>query len=117
MAVRTTIGGSCLLWNLPGFHMHSISIVKLEGAPRLILQHVPRCAVFSTEPKVHLTHGDLSRHHVLVEGSKITGILDWETAGYCPEFWEFCRMRWMTPAQACVLVRIFSSPRWEKEIK
>jgi hypothetical protein len=75
---------------------------------------------FPTETKVYLTHGDLLPHNILVEGSKITGILDWETAGYYPEFWEYCRMHdlgWMTPAWACVLARIFPGPRREKEIK
>ena len=34
---------------------------------------------FSTETKAHLTHGDLLSRNILVEGSKITEILDWET--------------------------------------
>lgn len=70
--------------------------------------------------KTLLTHGDLLPRNILVEGSKITGILDWETAGYYPEFWGYCEMHgpgWMTPARACVLGRIFPGPRREKEIK
>jgi Phosphotransferase enzyme family len=75
---------------------------------------------FQTEAKVHLTHGDLLPHNILVEGSKITGILDWETAGYYPEFWEYCQMHdleWMPPAWANVLARIFPGTRREKETK
>jgi len=75
---------------------------------------------FPTETEVYLSHGDLLPHNILVEGSKLTGILDWETAGYYPEFWEYCRMHdpgWMTPAWACVLGRIFPGPRREEEIK
>lgn len=73
-----------------------------------------------TEANIHLTHGDLLPQNILVEGSTITGIIDWETAGYYPEFWEYCRMHdpgLMTPAWAHVLARIFPSPRREKEIK
>ena len=65
---------------------------------------------FPTQGQFYLTHGDLLPHNVLVEWSKITAILDWETAGYYPEFCEYCRMHeplWMTPAWGRVLARIF----------
>ncbi|KAI1784834.1 kinase-like domain-containing protein [Ganoderma leucocontextum] len=68
---------------------------------------------------VHLTHGDLVPHNILVDGSTITAVIDWETAGYYPEFWEYCRMHhpdWMTPHWAHVLERVFPGPRREKEI-
>jgi hypothetical protein len=44
-----------------------------------------------TEAQVYSTHGDLPRN-ILAEGSNITAIIDWETAGCYPEFWEYCRM-------------------------
>ena len=47
---------------------------------------------FPTEGQFYLTQGDLLPHNILVDGSKITAIIDWETAGYYPEFWEYCRM-------------------------
>lgn len=77
-------------------------------------------SAFPTEGQVYLTHGDLLPHNILVDGSTITAILDWETAGYYPEFWEYCRMHdpgWMTPAWGRVLARIFPGPRREKEIR
>lgn len=66
------------------FHMH-LRAWSGQGVPpsRLVLQHVrSTICSFSTEAKVHLTHGDLSPHNILVKGSEITGITDWETAGY-----------------------------------
>jgi len=74
---------------------------------------------FPTDGQVHLTHGDLLPHNILVEGSKIAAIIDWETAGYYPEFWEYCRMHeagCMTPGWEHILARIFPGPRREKEI-
>ncbi|KAH7886513.1 hypothetical protein F5I97DRAFT_1808227 [Phlebopus sp. FC_14] len=74
---------------------------------------------FPTEAHIYLTHGDLLPHNILVEGSKITAIIDWETAGFYPEFWEYCRMHHpvlMTPAWAYILGRVFPGPRREKEI-
>ncbi|KAL7270060.1 hypothetical protein RUND412_007245 [Rhizina undulata] len=36
-----------------------------------------------------LTHGDLAPRNVIVSNRKISGIIDWETAGWYPEYWEY----------------------------
>ncbi|KAF9781919.1 hypothetical protein IL306_012766 [Fusarium sp. DS 682] len=36
-----------------------------------------------------LTHGDLSPRNILVEGSTIAGIIDWELSGFYPEYVEY----------------------------
>ncbi|KAL5366197.1 kinase-like protein [Aspergillus floccosus] len=35
------------------------------------------------------THGDLSSLNILVRGDNIVGIIDWETAGWYPSYWEY----------------------------
>lgn len=45
--------------------------------------------VMSTEHRIVLTHGDLNPHNILIEDAKIVGLLDWEAAGFYPEYWEF----------------------------
>lgn len=35
------------------------------------------------------THGDLDSMNVLVQGDNIVGIIDWDTAGWFPEYWEY----------------------------
>jgi aminoglycoside phosphotransferase (APT) family kinase protein len=35
------------------------------------------------------THGDLSSLNILVHGDKVVGIIDWETAGWLPTYWEY----------------------------
>jgi hypothetical protein len=35
------------------------------------------------------THGDLSSLNVLVRGDQIVGIVDWETSGWFPAYWEY----------------------------
>ena len=35
------------------------------------------------------THGDLSSLNVLARGDEVVGIVDWETAGWMPGYWEF----------------------------
>ncbi|EQL30608.1 hypothetical protein RJZ56_006950 [Blastomyces dermatitidis] len=36
-----------------------------------------------------LTHGDLNSPNILVDGDKIVGIVDWDTCGWYPEYWEY----------------------------
>lgn len=35
------------------------------------------------------THGDLSSLNILVRGDQIVGIIDWETSGWYPAYWEY----------------------------
>lgn len=35
------------------------------------------------------THGDLSSLNILASGDEIVGIVDWETAGRYPSYWEY----------------------------
>jgi hypothetical protein len=79
-----------------------------------LFQHLP------TNAPICLAHGDLFPRNILVDGTTITDILDWETAGFYPEFWEYCQMhdpKWMTPAWTYVLSHIFPGPQREEEIK
>lgn len=36
-----------------------------------------------------LTHGDLSPQNVMVKDGQVVAILDWETFGWYPDFWEY----------------------------
>lgn len=47
--------------------------------------------------RVLFTHSDLKHHNILVSGSRITGFLDWESAGWYPEYWEFTTAFRITP--------------------
>ena len=35
------------------------------------------------------THGDLSSSNILVRGGMVVGVIDWEMAGWYPEYWEY----------------------------
>ncbi|KAF2874652.1 hypothetical protein BDV95DRAFT_675014 [Massariosphaeria phaeospora] len=47
----------------------------------------------SYDHEVIFTHADLCGDHILVEPStgKITGIIDWEMAGWWPAYWEYSK--------------------------
>ncbi|KAF2875933.1 kinase-like domain-containing protein [Massariosphaeria phaeospora] len=40
-------------------------------------------------PAPVFTHGDLSSLNVLASGDEVVGIVDWETAGWYPSYWEY----------------------------
>ncbi|KAF1958004.1 kinase-like protein [Byssothecium circinans] len=35
------------------------------------------------------THGDLKHHNIMAHNGHVSGFLDWESAGWYPEYWEF----------------------------
>ena len=43
--------------------------------------------------KIVFTHGDLKHHNIMVDGGHFTGFLDWESAGWYPDYWEFTTAR------------------------
>lgn len=46
--------------------------------------------IISMPHQVVFTHGDFKAHNILVdEEGHLSGFLDWECAGWCPEYWEF----------------------------
>ena len=61
--------------------------------------------MFSDDParrghNIVFTHGDLNPRNILVDrvcmsngtyGWRVTGIVDWETAGYYPEYWDYTK--------------------------
>jgi aminoglycoside phosphotransferase len=52
------------------------------------------------------THGDLNTSNIMVDGGRVTGIIDWEFGGWYPPYWEY------TAAWSGHYVRL----GWEKEI-
>ena len=38
-----------------------------------------------------LTHGDISPRNIIVNDNQIVAILDWESAGWYPEYWEYVK--------------------------
>ncbi|CAH0043627.1 unnamed protein product [Clonostachys solani] len=48
----------------------------------ITLQDLPRV-------KTCFTHGDLNSCNILVRDGKVAGIIDWEFAGWYPDYWEY----------------------------
>ncbi|KAK4142033.1 uncharacterized protein C8A04DRAFT_30437 [Dichotomopilus funicola] len=82
---------------------------------------------FSDDParrghKIVFTHADLNARNILVDlvplpdgttGWRVTGIVDWETAGYYPEYWDYTKalfegLRW-EPRFLKMVHRVFAA--------
>jgi len=52
--------------------------------------------------KVLLTHGDLHPRNIMVQGTSVTGIIDWEHGGWYPEYWEYLKgLNSFDPSEEC----------------
>lgn len=61
----------------------------LNGTPRPI-RHALIEALGSTN-NIVFTYSDLTPRNVIIEGNRVKGLLDWEYAGWYPEYWEFIK--------------------------
>ncbi|KXJ84945.1 kinase-like domain-containing protein [Microdochium bolleyi] len=59
-----------------------------------------------SEYQLVLTHGDLSSLNIMVEGDNVVGIVDWETAGWLPAYWEYTSAKNVNP----------TNEFWESEV-
>lgn len=67
--------------------------------PESIPQDLKNLFLFHERPwgKPVFTHGDLSSLNILAQGDKVTAIVDWETAGWMPAYWEYTSARNANP--------------------
>ncbi|PGH15016.1 hypothetical protein AJ79_02698 [Helicocarpus griseus UAMH5409] len=54
----------------------------------------PLSYLYEKDHDICFTHSDLSLSNLFVERGRLTGIIDWEHAGYKPEYWEYTRAVW-----------------------
>jgi len=45
-------------------------------------------ARFDTTMSV-FTHGDIADHNIMIHKGKLSGLIDWETAGWMPVYWDY----------------------------
>ncbi|KAF9075099.1 hypothetical protein BDP27DRAFT_1212893 [Rhodocollybia butyracea] len=79
-----------------------------------LLSKLPRHA------PIRFAHADLLPRNIMVDGTTITAVIDWATAGFWPGYWEYCRMHnpeWASPGWDRVLGLVFPEERRSEEIK
>ena len=68
---------------------------------------------------IQFTQGDILPKNIIVEGSRVTGIVDWATGGFYPAHWEYCPTHdptFRTPGWKLVLQEVFLGEPREVEI-
>lgn len=69
--------------------------------------------------QVVFTHGDFFLHNILVHDGHVSGFIDWESAGWYPEYWEFTTpLRWPSrdPEGGALFMRL-GGERYTKELE
>ena len=61
----------------------------LRGTPSMIRSTL--ADAFNTNSRIVLTHGDLTPRNIIVKGNRVQALLDWEYAGWYPEYWEYVK--------------------------
>ncbi|KAI0139091.1 kinase-like protein [Hypoxylon sp. NC0597] len=65
--------------------------------------HIPD-VVHRSGHKIVFTHGDINMRNILVDkNGRLSGIVDWETAGWYPDYWEYTKARYVTKLKWCWL--------------
>lgn len=116
-------GGGILDWRIPDSQRGELRFKTEAEFNRYLTdpfwEEIRRCAAKShnIQHDIVFTHGDLNPRNILAENGRITGIVDWENAGWFPEYWEYTKahysvrslMRWL----ADVVDQIFEGYREE----
>ncbi|KKZ65229.1 hypothetical protein EMCG_08938 [[Emmonsia] crescens] len=59
-----------------------------------IRTEIPLSYLYEKKHELCFTHSDLHLSNLLVRRGRLCGIIDWENAGFEPEFWEYARIVW-----------------------
>lgn len=82
------------------FNNHLTSHLRCSSAEAVGEENVLK------DHRSYFTHSDFHSTNLLVDRGRLSGIIDWECAGYMPEYWEFTKAMWTT-LQDPVLESIF----------
>lgn len=61
----------------------------LRGTPPLIRNTLAHA--LDVNSQIVLSHGDLTPRNIIVKGDRVQALLDWEYAGWYPEYWEYVK--------------------------
>ncbi|TVY35290.1 hypothetical protein LSUB1_G004842, partial [Lachnellula subtilissima] len=88
-AITNATGGPCLDYRISADPVGPFRSEK-EFSESLQLGILPDL-VHRTGYKIVFTHADLNMRNILVKDGRISGIVDWENAGWFPEYWEYTK--------------------------
>ncbi|OJD12940.1 hypothetical protein ACJ73_09271 [Blastomyces percursus] len=124
--ICNSMGGGILDWRIPDSQRKEIRFSTESEFNKYLTDPFwdeirKRAAVsHNVHHDIVFTHGYLNPRNILAENGKITGIVDWENAGWFPEYWEYTKahytvrslIRWLTD----VVDQVFEGYREELNI-
>ncbi|KAI9744760.1 MAG: hypothetical protein M1818_001685 [Claussenomyces sp. TS43310] len=88
-AISSASGGACLDYRINGSPVGPFRDER-ELSKSLRLGILPDL-VHRDDHRIVFTHSDLSMRNILVKDGRISAIVDWENAGWYPEYWEYTK--------------------------
>ncbi len=86
-AISNTVGGPCLDYRIDSEPVGPF--VDEKAFNEFLMVGALPGLMHKDGHKIVYTHGDLNMRNILMKDGMITGIVDWENAGWFPEYWEF----------------------------
>ncbi|KAI9742592.1 MAG: hypothetical protein M1818_003733 [Claussenomyces sp. TS43310] len=75
--------------NHDAFHLFLRGGIPLDNSTQIFGEVVTRSHM--RRYKSHFSHADLSLQNILIKDGKVAAIIDWEFAGWYPEYWEYTK--------------------------
>jgi len=96
LSITSTMGGPILDYRI-SLDLVGPFIDEAAFNERLKLGAVPN-AVHQTGHNIVFTHADFNMRNILVDPRtrRLSGIVDWENAGWYPEYWEYTKAYFIT---------------------
>ncbi|KAI1962405.1 hypothetical protein LOZ58_002746 [Ophidiomyces ophidiicola] len=79
----------------------------------------PLSLLYDKEHEICFTHSDLHLSNLLLENGKLSGIVDWENAGFKPEYWDYTKAVWgfMSNERFARQMRLAFDKNYEDELE
>lgn len=84
--------------------------VDLQNTPPEVLNPL-------LEDRIVFVHTDLTMRNVLVQNGRVSGIIDWEDAGWCPSYWLPHVLRWLRPGCEGIWARHWIAHRFDPSLE
>lgn len=101
---------------------HLISDFNAMLVHRSVLQETKDniSSVHARQYRSVFTHADLHPSNILIDRGRLSGIVDWECAGFFPEYWEFTKLMYgvMRDAELQKIIRdAFTEGAYEEDLE
>jgi thiamine kinase-like enzyme len=108
MGVASVDGGSLYDCRVPGSSLRFGPFKTVQGFHRHLRRGMEFDPTLDAEVRdlitqqnrswpLVFTHGDLSSLNIMARGDEIVGLIDWETAGWYPSYWEYTAAHQVNP--------------------